>query len=212
MSRIPRSMRHIVEILRLKHQHQLSVREIARSCGLPPSTVGDYVQRAEAAGLRWPLPEGLSEDQLHALLLRPAAPGDPGLPRADAAGLDAHPRRTAPPQRHPAIALAGVPPGPAHGYSYTRFCELYRAWAKTLEPVLRQVHVPGERCSWTGPDRPCRFARPTARSPTLAVRRRAGRQQQDLRRGLPQPATGSWITGHCHAYAFFRRRAAADRA
>ena len=27
-------------------------------------------------------------------------------------------------------------------YSYTRFCESYRAWAKTLEPTLRQVHVP----------------------------------------------------------------------
>ena len=80
MSRIPRSMRHIVEILRLKHQHQLSVREIARSCGLPPSTVGDYVQRADAAGLRWPLPEGLSEDQLHALLLRPAETGTPASP------------------------------------------------------------------------------------------------------------------------------------
>jgi DNA-binding IclR family transcriptional regulator len=72
-------MRHILDILRLKHQHQLSVREIARSCGLPPSTVGDYVQRAETIGLKWPLPEGLSETQLHALLLGPgrAAPAVP---------------------------------------------------------------------------------------------------------------------------------------
>ena len=33
------SMRHINEILRLKHEKNLSVREIARSCGLPVSAV-----------------------------------------------------------------------------------------------------------------------------------------------------------------------------
>jgi hypothetical protein len=33
-------MRHVKDILRLKHHNQLSVREIARSCGLPVSTVG----------------------------------------------------------------------------------------------------------------------------------------------------------------------------
>ena len=61
MARTPKSMRHILEVLRLKYQHQLTVREIARSSGLPVSTVGDYVQRFQAAGLTWPLPEGLGE-------------------------------------------------------------------------------------------------------------------------------------------------------
>ena len=64
MARPNKSMRQIKEILRLKYQHQLSVRAIARSCGLSRSTVGDYLQRAKAAGLNWPLPEELSEAQL----------------------------------------------------------------------------------------------------------------------------------------------------
>src|ERR1041385_3499218 len=58
------TMRQIHEILRLKYQNQLSIREIARSCGLPVSTVGDYVKRVEAAGLTWPLPEGMTEEEL----------------------------------------------------------------------------------------------------------------------------------------------------
>ena len=58
------SMRHINEILRLKHENNLSVREIARSCGLPVSTVGDYLKRAQAASLSWPLPEPLNEKEL----------------------------------------------------------------------------------------------------------------------------------------------------
>jgi DNA-binding MarR family transcriptional regulator len=69
MSQTKLTMRQIQEILRLKHQNQLSIREIARSCGLPPSTVGDYLKRAETAGVKWPLPEGQSEKELLELLI-----------------------------------------------------------------------------------------------------------------------------------------------
>jgi hypothetical protein len=44
-------MRQIKEILRLKHQLKLSVRDIAASSGVPASTVGDYLQRAQDAGI-----------------------------------------------------------------------------------------------------------------------------------------------------------------
>src|SRR3974390_3103517 len=79
-------MRYVKDILRLKHQNQLSVREIAGSCGLPTSTVGDYLQRAEAAGLAWPLPDGLSDCELAERLLKTAAPPhprEPGKPLPD---------------------------------------------------------------------------------------------------------------------------------
>jgi IS30 family transposase len=51
-------MRQIQEILRIKHQNQLSIREIARSCGLPTSTVGDYLKRAEITTQLYPCCEG----------------------------------------------------------------------------------------------------------------------------------------------------------
>lgn len=57
-------MRHINEILRLKHEKNLSGREIARSYGLPASMVGDYLRRARAASLDWPMPELLTEQEL----------------------------------------------------------------------------------------------------------------------------------------------------
>ena len=69
MSQTKFTMRQIQEILRLKHQNQLSIRKIARSCGLPPSTVGDYLKRAEAAGIKWPLPAEQSEKELLQLLI-----------------------------------------------------------------------------------------------------------------------------------------------
>jgi len=32
-----------------------------------------------------------------------------------------------------------------NGYGYSRFCDLYRAFAKRLSPTMRQYHVAGER-------------------------------------------------------------------
>ena len=53
------SMRKIKEVLRLKFELGLGHRQIARSCGINHGTVGDYIRRAEAAGLEWPLPGAL---------------------------------------------------------------------------------------------------------------------------------------------------------
>ena len=54
------SMRKIKEVIRLKQEQRLANRAIARSYSISRSTVADYLRRAEAAGLRWPLPEKLS--------------------------------------------------------------------------------------------------------------------------------------------------------
>ena len=62
------SMRRIREILRLKHACGATDRAIARSLGVARSTVALTLERVAAAGLTWPLPEGLSERVLEAML------------------------------------------------------------------------------------------------------------------------------------------------
>ena len=66
-------MRRIRDVMRLKHAHGLSERQIAASLSLGKGTVGAYLGRARKAGLGWPLPPTLSDDDLE-LLLFPAAP------------------------------------------------------------------------------------------------------------------------------------------
>jgi transposase len=61
-------MRKIKEVLRLRFELGLGKRPIARSCGIGLSTVHEYLERAAAAGIGWPLPEGLSEETLEAKL------------------------------------------------------------------------------------------------------------------------------------------------
>ena len=57
-------MRKTKEVLRLKFELGLGLREIARSCSLGLATVHDYLQRAKDAGVTWPLPEGWDEEKL----------------------------------------------------------------------------------------------------------------------------------------------------
>jgi hypothetical protein len=48
------TLRKIREVIRLKYEAGLSNRAIASACRISNSTVGEYLKRAEAAGLRWP--------------------------------------------------------------------------------------------------------------------------------------------------------------
>jgi len=63
-------MRRLRELLRLKYDAGLPHRAIAQACGVGLGTVSAYLQRATAAGLTWPLPDGLDDTALEALLFR----------------------------------------------------------------------------------------------------------------------------------------------
>ena len=136
------SMRKIKEVLRLHYDKRISQRAIAGACSIARSTVQDYIKRFEAAGLMWPLPEGMDESQLNQLLFSRAAPNKTNKPQADWTYI------------HQELARKGVTLKllwqeycRAHpdGYGYTRFCQLYRTWARKLKVSMRQVHKAGEK-------------------------------------------------------------------
>jgi hypothetical protein len=62
------SMRKIRELLRLCLGEGRSIRQAAASLEMPFTTVSDHLRRAKAAGLTWPLPDGLDDDDLEATL------------------------------------------------------------------------------------------------------------------------------------------------
>jgi hypothetical protein len=65
MSQSRLSVHKIREVLRLHGEDiSLSNRAIARACNIAASTVGEYLHRAKDAGLAWPLPEDLTEEEL----------------------------------------------------------------------------------------------------------------------------------------------------
>ncbi len=57
-------MRKFKEVLRLKFDHQLTNRKIAKSCAISHVTVGKYLDMAKRAGITWPLPDDINDSQL----------------------------------------------------------------------------------------------------------------------------------------------------
>jgi transposase len=203
MARKKLSMRQIQEILRLKHQNQLSVREIARSCGLPTSTVGDYLKRAEAAKISWPLPEGQGERELvEQLMAQTSAVADGCTVLPDWPHIHLELRR-----KSVTLALLWQEYRQAHpeGYGYSRFCELYQRWAGTLNPVLRQVHLPGEKMfvDWAGQTVPIHSAQDGSVAAAHVFVAVLGASNKTYAEAFENEQLAAWIVGHCHAYAFF---------
>lgn len=73
-------MRKIKDVLRLFWACQKSERQIAIHCSISRPCVGEYLRRANEAGLFWLLPEELDDAQLDRLLF-PAAPALPAAQR-----------------------------------------------------------------------------------------------------------------------------------
>jgi transposase len=144
------SMRKIAEILRLKHQAGLSNRQIGSSCGVGHPTVSKYLSRAAAAGIGWPLPADMHEEQLHRRLF-PESGAEPcasrPLPDMEAVHRQLH-------RPHVTLQLLWEEYREAHpsGYGYTQFCEHYKRWKAPLSVTLRQHHVAGEKTflDWAG--------------------------------------------------------------
>jgi transposase len=137
-------MRKIRDILRLRHEAGLSYRGIANALNIGYGTVVDYLNRAQQAGLGWPVPEALHERDLGRLLFptqavtgqrRFAEPGFPEvcqeLKRKGVTKLLLWQEYR---QRHP-----------DDGYSYAQFCHRYRVWLGCQQRSMRQVHRAGEK-------------------------------------------------------------------
>jgi DNA-binding transcriptional regulator LsrR (DeoR family) len=57
------TMRQLRYMLRLHHDG-VSAREIGRTLGVARSTIQDNLRRAQASGIAWPVPAGLTDDIL----------------------------------------------------------------------------------------------------------------------------------------------------
>ena len=144
MSKERLSMRKLTEVLRLKAAG-LSARQIARSCDVARSTVGEYLKRMQAVGLSWPLPPELKEEDLERRLFGgngPTRNRDPLRPLADWPAIRKELTRKGVTLK---LLWQEYRQEQTEGYSYSQFCEHYRRWAKSVDVCLRQTYRAGER-------------------------------------------------------------------
>ena len=91
-------MRRIRQVLQLHFGARASARVIARTVGVGRSTVQDYLARAAAAGLNWPLAPELTDEVLERFLF-PSPRSKPGARRYRRAGLGGAGARDEAPRR-----------------------------------------------------------------------------------------------------------------
>lgn len=196
-------MRKIKEILRLKYELGLGLREIARSVHASPSTVHGLLGRVETARLPWPLPENLDNEQLEQLLY----PSDPGQenqrPEPDWKQIHQELRRKGVTLQ--LLWLEYKHGSPSSGYQYSQFCARYNRWKDKLDVVMRQTYPPGE---YTAVD----YAGPTV---PVQDRKTGEIRQAQIFVGvlaasnyIYTEATWSqnlrdWIGAHCRMFEFF---------
>jgi len=136
------SMRKITETLRLHHECGRSNRDISRAIGASPTTVCDYLRRAKAASLGYPLPDGMDDLALELRLFPPVVPSD--VVRSEPDWVWAHREMR---KKSVTLELLWQEYKAAHpeGYQYSWFCERYRQWFGKLSVTMRQTHTPGEK-------------------------------------------------------------------
>lgn len=141
-------MRKIRELLRLKAAGYTH-RQIASSLCISLGAVSHHAQRAKGAAMTWETVQDMTDSDVESLLFRDGGRNEP--------------TRRCPidlPHVHQELRREGVTlqllweeydaanqcdAAGRSPYRYSQFCELYRAWSRRLSPVMRQVHVAGEK-------------------------------------------------------------------
>ncbi|MBX9568967.1 MAG: IS21 family transposase [Candidatus Obscuribacterales bacterium] len=195
-------MRRIREVLRLVLDCKLSNRKTGESLGIGRSTVDEYVRRACAAGLTWPLSADLDDAGLEALLFPPAAPSSIMRPEPDFVWM--HEQLKQPGvnlsllwheyrERHP------------DGYQYSAFCGHYRTWLAQHTLSMRQVHRAGDKMfsDFAGTKIP--VVDPTTGEVQYAhlFVTALGASGFGFGKAFWSEGTESWCAGHIDAFGYF---------
>jgi hypothetical protein len=146
LAQVQVSLRKIREVLRLKHEIGLSNRAIARACRVSNSTVGDYLERAQAAGVAWPVPDELGEEALYRKLF-PDREDKLQTERPIPNWEEVHRE-----QSRRGVTLMLLWEEYREGYGRKQIFEHYQRWNQTHTTSLRLPHRVGKCWKWTTPE------------------------------------------------------------
>ncbi|MFM5679274.1 IS21 family transposase, partial [Aeromonas veronii] len=198
------AMRKIREVLRLRLEADLSVRQISCCTKVSVGSIQKLLKSAQTLGLTWPLPSQLDDGQLAALF----------YPQADTT-ISA--RHVVPdwPSVHQELKRKGVSKQllweeytqryPNSCYSYSQFCDRYKSWCQLQKRSMRQIHKAGEKLfiDYCGPTVPIA-------SPSTGEVRQAqifvavlGASNYTFAEATWSQSLPDWLQSHVRAFEFF---------
>ena len=195
-------MKKLIEILRLKHEAQLSNQRIAAACGLSKGVVHKYLALAKAKGVLWPLPPDMDEQKLEALLYPPKLPSGQFV-QPDFQIMHVELRR-----KGVTLQLLWSEYVALHeerAYRYSQYCVHYRRWTKKQKRSMRQTHRAGEKLfiDYSG------ATMPVINRSTGEVRQAEifvatlGASSYTFAEATWTQTLPDWIASHTRAFAFF---------
>lgn len=139
-------MLKIREILRLKHEAGMSLREIGSACNCGKSTVSELLTRAKKVGITWPIE--LTDKQLMSALYPPAKSQE-SPPEPDMEYIFHEMKK-----KNVTLMLLWEEYKEKHpdGIMYTQFCDRYRKFKKQNNLSMHKEHKAGEEVEvdWAG--------------------------------------------------------------
>ena len=148
-------MRKIREVLRLRLEAGLSIRQISASTKTSVGAIQKLLARADALNLNWPLPEDLDDGRLAALFYPGADPTTSTRYQVpDWATVHQELKRKG--MTKQLLWEEYTAQYPNRCYSYSQYCDRYRQWLKQQKHSMRQTHKAGEKCfvDYCGPTVP----------------------------------------------------------
>ena len=193
-------MRKIEEVLRLRAEG-MSPQTIAASIGAGRSTVYEYLARADAAGICWPLPEGMDGAAVQALLF-PESTAELATRRPVPDWRRIHKEMKS--KRHVTLRLLWLEfkADNPEAWGYSQFCFHYQQWLGRQEVVMRLSYKAGERMfvDFAG-DTACYTDPETGEIQVaqifVAVLGASGMLYVEATRSQD---LGSWLMAHAHAF------------
>ncbi|MDP4095121.1 MAG: IS21 family transposase [Bacillota bacterium] len=187
------------EILRLKHEVQLSLREIAQACNCGKSTIAEILGRAEKAGITWPV--DLSDKQLMSLLYPPAEKKI-SSPEPDMEYIFREMKK-----KSVTLMLLWEEYKEQHpdGIMYSQFCERYSNFKKGNNISMHKEHKAGEEMEvdWAGSTMSYVDTETGELKDAYIFVAVLPASAYPFAYAYPDTKTANWIDAHVRAYEYF---------
>ncbi|HKL11293.1 MAG TPA: IS21 family transposase [Clostridia bacterium] len=139
-------MQKVREIIRLRFETDLSIRQIAATCGVGKSVVQDVLKRAHENQITWPIT--MTSQHLLATIYPPKK-SKTGVVEPNVDWIHCEMKK-----KHVTLMLLWEEYKTAHpdGLMYTQFCERYRVFKKQNQLSMHKEHKAGEEMEvdWAG--------------------------------------------------------------
>ncbi len=138
------SMRNLREILRLRYESGLSLRQIKGSQRVSLGAVQTITSKAESASLDWAQIAQLDEQQL-ARLFYPESDTQVSNQFQCPDWVEVHRELRRPGVTKHLLWEEYTQSFPNRSYSYPQYCFLFQEWARKQKRSMRQVHKAGDK-------------------------------------------------------------------